>query len=128
MLKRIIILALLLIAGLTTLALADGGFYGNIVYDDCDCQQGVGAYGDRVMIQSTGGGAQPYYYIRCGSNPVYSTENGTPETFPSGYYNVWVVLGEGSDCNLGFVQTVYHGDGWQEVNLRVEKTPPPDSK
>jgi hypothetical protein len=122
--KRILILALLLIAGLTTLALADGGFYGNITYHDCSCYHHP-TLGDMVYIQSTGGGQQYQFNVgNCSYNPSYST--GTT-SFPTGYYNIWVVLHNGSDCNMGYVQTVYH-DGSasdQEVGLRVEKTPPP---
>jgi hypothetical protein len=121
--KRILILALLLIAGLTALAYAEGGFSGTITYDDCSCQQGV-PY-DHVIIQSTSGGPQYTYYIYCGSTSNYSTLHSTPETFPEGHYNIWVALGNGTDCTLGYVQTVWHGDDWQVVNLRVEKTPPP---
>jgi hypothetical protein len=124
MLKRTLMTALFLVACLTTLALADGGFYGTITFDDCTCYASGGS-GDCVMIQSTGGGQQYTFYARCGGNPGYTT-SGT--TFPPGYYNLWVALHTGTDCTLGFVQTVYHGTTDQEVNLRVEKTPPPDAK
>jgi hypothetical protein len=123
MLKRTLMTALFLVACLTTLALADGGFYGSITYHDCGY-----SYGDLVYIQSTGGGTQYTYGIHSGSNPWYNTAYSTPATFPPGYYNIWVVLGPDTDCNMGYVQTVYHGSSDQEVGLRVEKTPPPDSK
>jgi hypothetical protein len=125
--KRILILALLLIAGLTTAAYAEGGFYGTVTFDDCSCYQS-GTNGDYAIVQSTGGGPQYIYYLRCGGNPGYTTEGGNPATFPPGYYNIWVGLHTGTDCTLGYVQTVYHGSANQEVNLFVEKTPPPDSK
>jgi hypothetical protein len=118
--KKYFLLALLFVLSLSTGAWADGGFYGYITYGDCSYH-----YGDMVYIQSTNGGTQYSYSIHSGSNPWYNTSFSTPATLPSGYYNVWVVLGPNTDCNMGYVQTVWHGSSDQEVGLRVEKTPPP---
>jgi hypothetical protein len=122
--RRTLTLSLLLVACLATWAWANGGFYGSITYSDCTCYRD-GSTGDKVFIQSTGGGTQYQYPVYCLNNPGYNTE---PHTFAPGYYNVWVVLHTGSDCDMGYVQTVYHGTENQQVNLRVEKTPPPGSK
>jgi hypothetical protein len=125
--RRTLTLSLLLVACLATWAWAEGGFYGTVIFDDCDCYAS-GNTGDFAIVQATTDTVQYIYYLRCGGNPGYTTDNGVRETFRAGHYNIWVGFHNGTDCTLGFVQTVYHGNDWQEVNLRVEKTPPPDSK
>jgi hypothetical protein len=121
--RRTLTLSLLLVACLATWAWADSGFYGSVTYHDCSCYHHP-TLGDMVYIQSTGGGQQYHFNVgNCSGNPGYSTG---ATTFSAGYYNVWVVVHTGSDCNMGYVQTVYHdGISDQEVGVRVEKTPPP---
>lgn len=121
--KKHLLLAVLFTLCLASWAWADGGFYGSITYHNCSCYHAP-QNGDLVYIQSTEGG-EPYHYPigNCSGNPSYSTGS---ETFPPGHYNLWVATHTGSDCNRGYVQTVYHGSSDQEVGLRVEKTPPPD--
>jgi hypothetical protein len=114
MLLRSFCLSLLLLTLISATALADGGFYGSITYDDCDCTYPPD--GDKVMIRPVGGGT-PY---ECGINcprESYNTDGCWPFTFPPGTYEMWVAA---KDCyNYWPPKVVVHGEEWQEVNFTV---------
>jgi len=113
---KIVIAAMIMLLCATTSAWADMGFEGSITYKDCDCRDESG--GDRVKIWSASGQDQWYYYVLCGPTDGYDTLN---DTFPPGYYYLQVVLGNSSECDVSFIQYVYHssGTGKQVVNLQV---------
>ena len=115
MLARHIFLGLILAIFISSMAFADGGFYGSITYKNCDCSWPP--YYDRVRIERTDQSGGPWYYgVDCGHHG-YSTQGGNPETFPPGQYTIGLVFGDSSNCTLTFFQGVTHGEDWQEVNL-----------
>jgi hypothetical protein len=86
MLKKQILLALLLLLGLTSWASADSGFYGYVTFHYCSCLNPQ----ERVVIQPTSGGTAYLNGIDCGNPPYdppgYTTQGGTPQTFAPGNY------------------------------------------
>ena len=117
---RNLLLGLILVIFVSTVALADGGFYGSVTYKNCECSWPPNY--DRVRIVRIDQVGGPWFYgVDCWG-PGYSTEGGAPETFPPGRYQLVVALDENSECRKGLgglSVVVTHGDDWQEVNLIV---------
>ena len=122
---RNLLLGLILVIFVSTVALADGGFYGYVEYKNCDCYNQP-PYSDHVMIKNQDTGEIHWIRPRCGSNPGYNSVM----TFEPGYYKIWVDPSDiYSNCTASFPITVYHGNEWQQVDLRVEgNLPTPDGE
>ena len=116
MLAKKVILALILTACLSVWAWADMGFQGGVTYNDCTCN--MGHWQDKVKIWQAGAG--PWRYnIHCSYGHPYTT---LADTFAPGWYYLCVEFADISDCDVCFVQYVYHpsGTGYQTVNLIVQ--------
>ena len=113
---KIFLLALGLVACMAAWAAADGGFGGIITFYGCHC---INPY-DKVRVTPASGGQYDYGADCIGSLPYgYTTEGGTPQTFPPGNYYISFLIRQESDCDHTYVQYVQHGSSWQEVNLTV---------
>ena len=119
---RHVLLGLVLAIFISSIALANGGFYGSVTYNHCDCTWNE----DYVKIQLVTGGQIYSYGIDCWG-PGYTTD---PDTFEPGWYRLWVDFNEiEGDCTASFPITVYHGEEDQEVNLKVQgNLPKPDGE
>ncbi len=93
----------------------NGGFWGNIDYQNCDCT-GF-AYADRVQIQQLPDGTPTYFGVICRSGgDGYDTGE---TTFPPGTYRFSVVLSTASECDHSQIVQVSHGYSRQQVDLIV---------
>ncbi len=110
--KRYIIIVAAMLALFSAAAFAEGGFYGEVKYVDCDV-----TLGDKVGVKLNSGGPTSYYYIEHLHQP--STYDTRQDTFPSGTYKLWVELAGGSDCDRGDIEIVVHGSSNQQVDLTV---------
>ena len=116
MTKRLIPFILILLFGLTTAAMADGGFYGYVTFKYCDCNAQyvwVSIYHIETQQSFT-------CIIRCGGRPGYSTNSNWPNnTYPPGHYQITVAADpNNTDCvGSPTIQTITHGSDWQEVDL-----------
>ena len=116
MLFRYLTLGLLLLTLISATAMADGGFYGTVTYNNCACAPA----GDKVMITLVSGGEEYPCGIDCWPGG-YNTEQGCPPyTFPPGTYKLWVHLDAGTDSCATAIKIVEHGSELQEVNLKVQ--------
>ncbi len=122
MFVRYLILNLILVAFTSVAAFADGGFYGSITYNNCDCQ--FPPDNDRVMIRLVGGQDEYACGINC-FREVYNTAGCPPFTFPPGTYEMWVAA---HDCYSYWPpKIVVHGEELQEVKFTVHgPSPTPD--
>jgi hypothetical protein len=112
--KKHLLLALLFTLCLASWAWADGKIWGHINYHNCtpDAQ-------DRVCIRPVAGGDAVWTgYVIIQGGPHYSTY--PPNLIPPGTYYIHVLLHDGSDCGLGFVQFLNHGDQNDRCDLLVE--------
>lgn len=107
----IIVVAMLLL--FSAAAFADGGFYGEVKYIDCDVTMG-----DKVAIRLNSGGPISYYYVDH-LHPAHGYTTGV-DTFSSGTYRLWVVIDESSDCDKSDIDIVIHGSSNQQVDLTVK--------
>ena len=120
--KRYLLVALILAVGLTTAAWADGKIWGTINYHNCTADAR-----DQVCIRPvTGGDAVWTGYVIIQGGPHYSTY--PPNLIPPGTYYIHVLLHDGSDCGLCFIQFFNHGNQNDRCNLLVDGSDPQDSK
>jgi hypothetical protein len=107
-----------LVVGLTTAASADGRIWGYIKYHNCTPD-----VRDSVCIRLVSGGdciwKGPVIIV---GGPHYNTY--PPNLIPPGNYYISVILHSGSDCGLGFVQTLAHGYQSDQCDLLVEGLDP----
>lgn len=109
---KCILSAIAMIVFFSSPVLADGGFYGEVTYRDCDV-----TLGDRVWITPLAGGDPSYYYIEhLHEPPTYTTGQ---DTFPPGTYKLTVGFGPGSECVLSEIEKVVHGSSTQRVDLNA---------
>jgi hypothetical protein len=118
---RIILVALLLVVGLTTAAWADGRIWGYINYHNCNPDQS-----DQVCIRPVSGGDAVWTgSVILTGGPHYNTY---PQyLIPPGNYYIEVLLHSGSDCGITFIQTLAHGYLSDRCDLLVEGTDPGSS-
>ena len=116
MLFRCLSLGLLFLTLISATALADGGFYGTVTYNNCDCTLA----GDKVMIVPVSGGDPDECGIDCSPCCGYNTQGCDPVTFPPGTFKLWVHLDAGTDSCATAIKIVEHGSESQEVNLTVQ--------
>ncbi len=115
---RNLLLSLILVIFASAMVLADGGFYGRIIYKNCECNS---LPYDYVKIDPEESGEPYLCYVQCHSGYAhYHTRVcGPPHVFPPGWYVLGVQLSDSSNCYYGVRVRVYHGEDWQEVNLEV---------
>lgn len=112
---KIIILSIALVVCFTALAMADGGFYGDIYYGGNGC--GWDNH-DQVRVENTDTGEYAYYSITQ-QGPAYNTANGPGRaTWPPGHYRL-VVSYHDPQCGPAVYEIVTHGSSDQKVSLIV---------
>jgi len=118
---KYILIAIATIALFSPGVLADGIFFGDVIYKDCEP-----TLGDEVNMQLNSGGTIYTYGVAHLHHPPYYTTG--EDTFPPGTYKLWIAPDESSGCVIGDVQIVVHGSQNQRVDLTVRgDTGHPDS-
>ena len=104
---------MIFVALLSTAVFADGGFYGEVTYKDCDA-----VIDDKVWIEPLGGAGEPVWY---GIDHLHQTHtyNTGLDTFPPGSYKLWVTFGATSECVTGDIRIITHGSTNQQVDLKA---------
>ena len=107
MYHKIIIFSLAMVVCFAALAMADGGFFGNVGYGSGDgCSFTLG---DMVKVLNTDTG-ESYTYAISQHGPSYDTRLSTEHaTWPPGHYRLWVSKYQDGQCGPAVLAIVTHG-------------------
>ncbi len=87
MFGRVFLTMLIMAVFAASAAVADGGFYGEITYLNCDCQEL--AYGDKVIIKAVGG-FEGWAAVSCRwTQPGYNSASTYPPEYYIRFMSIW---------------------------------------